>query len=502
MRAKSLRKLLMFQLIATSCMGVISCNEKVKEETEIAILPSNVAVSKFYIQANNKVMSNLDSVFFSIDLDHGVIFNADSLPKGTDVSKLVPSITFSNTMTRADLIFFKENRVDTTVNYLENATDTIDFTYPVKLEVTALNEETKFSYTIKVNVHQQDPDTLIWSKLEFSDLPSRYPLPVAQKSLKKDDKIYSLIEEYDGTYTLAYTSKLNEGEWIKNKLDIDNDLQIESFTAGSEYFYILTDNQELNISPDAITWEQTGENWVKILGSYNSGVLGIKLSDEILKFAVYPFDSAIVESAVPADFPIYGSTDLCTVETNWSETPVVILAGGVTAESKYSSAVWAFDGSTWAIINNNYLPAVKSPMLARYIVYRDSPSLFQQRAFDAWFFIGGIDADNEFNNSLYISLDNGVTWSLAPEQMQFSDGFPNLYSANLLIDYTSLSSDLSDAWTIDNETKTRVSFTIEDTTVIWQCPYLYIFGGYNEDNILSDTIWRGVLNRLRFTPNV
>ena len=49
-----------------------------------------VAVTRFYLKADSKVMNNLDSVFFSIDLENGVIFNADSLPKGTKISTLIP----------------------------------------------------------------------------------------------------------------------------------------------------------------------------------------------------------------------------------------------------------------------------------------------------------------------------------------------------------------------------------------------------------------------------
>ena len=52
----------------------------------------NCSVTSFSINKNDKVLTGLDSVFFSIDLVNARIFNADSLPKGTDVSKLVIKI--------------------------------------------------------------------------------------------------------------------------------------------------------------------------------------------------------------------------------------------------------------------------------------------------------------------------------------------------------------------------------------------------------------------------
>ena len=44
------------------------------------------------IKPNSKLLANLDSVFFTIDLNRGLIFNADSLPKDTKITKLVPNI--------------------------------------------------------------------------------------------------------------------------------------------------------------------------------------------------------------------------------------------------------------------------------------------------------------------------------------------------------------------------------------------------------------------------
>ncbi|MDE7443730.1 MAG: hypothetical protein K2M65_06190, partial [Muribaculaceae bacterium] len=34
----------------------------------------------------------------------------------------------------------------------------------------------------------------------------------------------------------------------------------------------------------------------------------------------------------------------------------------------------------------------------------------------------------------------------------------------------------------------------------WECPYIYVFGGYDADGKLQNTVWRGVINRLSFKP--
>jgi hypothetical protein len=34
----------------------------------------------------------------------------------------------------------------------------------------------------------------------------------------------------------------------------------------------------------------------------------------------------------------------------------------------------------------------------------------------------------------------------------------------------------------------------------WQCPYIFLFGGYNDRNELLPNVWRGVYNRMTNYP--
>ena len=49
---------------------------------------SGMAVKGFSLRPDAAVLNNLDSVFFSIDLNKARIFNANPLPYGTDISSL------------------------------------------------------------------------------------------------------------------------------------------------------------------------------------------------------------------------------------------------------------------------------------------------------------------------------------------------------------------------------------------------------------------------------
>lgn len=192
------------------------------------------------------------------------------------------------------------------------------------------------------------------------------------------------------------------------------------------------------------------------------------------------------------------------IESEWADSPIVILYGGLSAEGEASSAVWAYDGTNWADINESTLPALEAPMMVQYVVYRDTPRPFIQREFEVWLMFGGFYESGEMNREVYVSYDNGVRWSLAPDAMQLSDKVPTLGGADLIVAYSPLTTDLSEAWTPMPQTKTRASYTIDGTDVTWQCPYLYIFGGYNPypGNSLNTNIYRGVLQRLKFTPSI
>lgn len=484
-------------------ISAVACNSKESDdEEEIAVTPALVAVKNFTLKSDDKILANLDSVFFSIDLKTGVIFNADSLPKGTDVSKLVPVITFANSMSKADLSYLKENRVDTVTNYLVNPEDSIDFSYPVTLDVTAQDRIHTFKYTIKVNVHTQDPDSLVWNRLETSVLPSRLPDPVQQKTIYYDDTAYCMIWENNGTYTLAESSDLFNGEWTKNQFSPSFTPDVESLTVAAGTFYLADLTGNIYTSSDLQDWEPTGEQWLRILGAYGDGILGLKDTPNGFVHTQYNAIPDFEETPVGNGFPIFHSSALAVIESQWARMPMAFIACGADNNGVFMSDVWAFDGESWAVINSDVLPALSSPMIARYVVYRDAPQAFAKRAFDVWLLFGGETMSGTMNKNVYISYNNGVNWSMAPASMQMSDKVPSLRGADVIVAGYELSADLSDAWNALDNTKTRMAYEIVGTDINWICPYLYIFGGDGLNDKLNVNIYRGVLDRLRFTPDI
>ena len=73
------------------------------------------------------MLAHLDTIFFTIDLNKGQIYNADSLPVGTDVSALIANISFDN-VAQAKIYMDKGDPAkNDTIDYIANPTDSIRF---------------------------------------------------------------------------------------------------------------------------------------------------------------------------------------------------------------------------------------------------------------------------------------------------------------------------------------------------------------------------------------
>lgn len=481
-----------------------SCNSK-SEGDEIAVTSATVAIKEFKLKANSLLLTSLDSVFFSLDLDNGVIFNADSLPKGTDVSRLVVDITFMNTMTAANLNFRKDNVKDTTVNYLTNPGDSIDFTYPVTLNVTAADGTSTYEYLLKVNVHKVEPDSLIWDRLATSALPSSKSDPKTQKTIATTGGVYTLIEESDGSFSMARAEDMASlPDATAESFNPGFVPEIESFCEAAGNFYMLSSDGTLYESQNAEDWDATSEKWISIIGTYADHILGLKENDGEMYYCHYPEDNVIADGMSAEDFPIAGRSELGIIETGWSPLPIGIFNGGTDRNGNISGATWAFDGKSWTIISEKPAPALTGSTLIRYVTFRNSGSLRKKTELDVWLLMGGKDSEDNYNTDLYLTLDNGVTWTKASAFMQLPQAFPRLEGADAIVEYSELSASLAANWSRrdikDPGRWMKISYNIDGNDIYWECPYIYIIGGTTPEGTLSDILWRMVLARLEFTP--
>lgn len=493
-----------FSKIAVFLIGaaaLASCN---KDETDSIIdidyVNTNVAVTKFSLKANTNVMAKLDSVGFAIDLEHGVIFNPDSLPMNAKINKLVADIKYSDYITNAVIRMDGGETRNDTIDYLKNPTDSIDFTGRVTLELSS--GSMKKTYLLKVNVHKQEVDSLIWDDQDVKQLPSRLPNPRTQKSIDYNGTAISLIEESNGTYTLSTSANLMDGQWTKNQIAFPFVPEVRSFNASTAALYLLSADGSLYTSTDGRNWSSTGKIWKAILGAYVDTAVGVSEdASGNLIFSQYPLKDLDVVQA-PTEFPHGEYSNLVTLVNRWTTSPVAFFVGGRTNDGGCSAATWAFDGRNWIKLSTGGIPAICGATIVPYYSYRNtSASSMVMTEYPAWMIIGGDKNDGTFNRDVYISYDNGVSWQKGDEFMQLPEALPAMTGCDNIVMSTRKSIKLSDFWRVpSSSTKTRASVEVDGDIIYWDCPYIYLIGGFDKNGKLYDTVWRGALARLTFVP--
>ncbi len=476
--------------------GTTACN-KDTEEVDPYLTPFNIAVTQFSLNEDDDVMENLDSVFFSIDLKNKVIFNADSLPVGTKIDKLVATISYSDYVTEAKIVMEDGKTRTGEINYLDSPTDSIDFTGKVTLKLVCATKEgdLKMDYRLKVLVHNEKVDSLMWGDKAYSKLPSRMGNPKNQKSIDFKDKAVSLIEENDGSFTFASSDDIYSNSWQKSVVNFPFLPNVRSLVATTEKLIILDTTGNMYESTDGSTWSSTGEKWSTMIGAYLNTAIGLKSDSQGLVYAQYPKQN-INEVVIDEEFPVSNASNFVILTNKWTSSPVGFFVGGRKTDGSLSNATWAFDGTNWVKLSQGGIPAFEGATMVPYYGYRFTQSKYTKTEYPVWMIMGGTKADNSLNRMVYISYDNGVNWGEGGELLQLPAEIPAMTQCDNVVMYTKKSANLSDYWTRAGGSTPEV----DGDVLKWECPYIYLIGGYGSDGKLYDSIWRGVLARLTFTP--
>ena len=140
------------------CVFAVCLLTSCLDDNDDVVLSDKAVITSFSINDFGKVNGVLYP--FSIDHIENRIYNRDSLPVGTDVSKVSVNVSFDG-----GAVFYTvggEERAYSTA-------DSIDFTSPVIFSVYAADGSWRRNYAVSINVHTIDMDSLIWDKVENGD---------------------------------------------------------------------------------------------------------------------------------------------------------------------------------------------------------------------------------------------------------------------------------------------------------------------------------------------
>lgn len=193
-----------------------------------------------------------DSIAWEIDQLNGKIYNPDSLPVGTNVEKIVATISANGMVVRDSMNNLK---------YFGSGSDSLDFTSPVKFRVIAYANANKGdynsnyrSYDVEVRVHKVNPDVWTWDSIPSAKSFPGTAFTSGQKAVELNNTIY-VFGTNGSTVSVASSSdgiNWTSAQTLKGVTVIDYSTVLVDTDAHK--FYGKAADGTLCESADGITW--------------------------------------------------------------------------------------------------------------------------------------------------------------------------------------------------------------------------------------------------------
>ncbi|MDR0864727.1 MAG: DUF6242 domain-containing protein [Candidatus Symbiothrix sp.] len=453
-----------FYILLSSLLltGLASCLGGSDEDEYI--VSTDAQITSLFLSHDS--VSILAKTLFSIDQTTGEIYNHDSLPYLTDTLRHLKQeinkvkITFTSgsgmsnllTLVNGDSVWVK-------------TTDSLDISKALQgglqFSVFAPSDiNIKKEYTLKINIHQVDPDSVQYAKVTSADFLSSGN----NKTVKFKEAYYTFVNDA-GTISSYKSTDMEQWEPDNNLNGLPNTLVINGIQTSKEALFAFTSTGELYVSTDASSWNKINTNTenedvvVAILGyleepsaAQKAGLsLVVNNKDGINLFAFFPDILSITNEVktlnygeqTPADFP---NTTFSVINNRALVLNKITLVGNL-------QNVWATEnGLYWVKLSNtqNPLPAIKG---GNAFLYNN----------EIWF-LGGLLENEDYNNEIYYSMDGGLVWKARGEKTHAPEDYILRYDASVVVD-------------TDGK-------------------YFYIAGGRNQSPLTD--IWKGVLNSHTF----
>lgn len=363
---------------------------------------------------------------FTIDQISRTIENKDSLPMGTDISKVITNITGDTSY----ILYGKKTSKDGEAkDTLWTDTDSIDFSFgELEFKVIPYDMSKPRPYTVKVNVHTQDPDSLVWHPVYNTHVFSTELAD--QKSVYKDNKIYTFGADKQGKVyaqytTISYTDNYSgaaPGEWTEIELPPNTDPYSATLWNNEIYFlaqkslYRLTSH---SYEPISLTNAEEGIAVLIAEASDSNGqkFMYAKKANDVFTKILPGFSCAddVSETTALNLSDTQGMFSAVTIPTSHNSTlsRTIVMRSGDNAEAETGIvSVRLSTDQSW--INYNQPDTLSCPNIT------DPTMIYYNKKLYAF---GGeskaSDGDHGAFGLLYSSIDNGLSW----ESIQLHETF-------------------------------------------------------------------------------
>lgn len=388
---------------------------------------------------------------FTIDQVKREIYNIDSLPVGSDTiidSILIDTFYVTGYVTSGNITDTILN-----INNYQNLTGAATVE-GLKFKIYAADGLTTRDYTLRINIHQQEPDSLQWTNMtdRIAGFPSA-SIANRQKAVTLDNNL--LVYVLEGTSLTAYrtsTKTFNSWEQISVQglpaLDripafVKNSNETVSPQADAEdVLYASTGDGNVYRSTDGISWnlvEALSGNVETLISSFQGQLIGI-LGHEGNSYLVTAQEGNTAWPAIDSNTPTvpeeFPTENIYSTEFQTANMLDEIMIVGKTTGEKIIP--WAYDGHNWAQMdpgtsydsycltaNIGYYPSIIYYGGQFYITGERLQNFYKSDAGLAWYkaesmFLLPKDVELRGNYSLAVDNDNFI-WLVIGQ----SSGTPN-----------------------------------------------------------------------------
>lgn len=450
---------LLYLSIAIVSLFFVSCLES-DDDFEIKPEPyamlRSLTIADISTTLSTKTEDGRDSTFiritpgvmyqFNIDQENRLVYNTDSLPVGTDITRVVTDI-------KCDGIAYIY--ADSIENFrLFSNSDSIDYTKPARLLIIATDNSYMREYTVKLNVHTVDPDKLNWVK------SSAVPVEAAteMRLFEKDGSLALFSVAENGAVSYSSAALPTVSEWTTMQIDnFPAGANMNSMTLFGGNYYVVAGGK-LYVSADASSWTEVaaGNNFVTLFAaSDEDNVMWAAVNDSLAYTSDVASGFTMVEP-LPSGFPLYGlSSSVNALRTNMKINRYLLI--GRSSETAYAQpVVWSklTAERSWTQYRPSSYNEKLCPSLQPLIVLPYNAQLY---AFGGKGVVNGKEVESM--SAIYVSRDNGLTWSATE------------------VNAPELPAEVA-------STEAPIAATVDSNENIW----LVVAGG-------NGTIWRGRMNK-------
>ena len=387
-------------------MANVGCNTKseIEDLTSGACLIKSVTLGTLNRKMHTLSRSGRDSIYtikvtgslypLTIDQVNQRIFNVDSLPVGTDPTKiLISELKASGTVSIQSKITGKDTVV--------TKKDSIDFSTPRIITVYATDRVSTRKYQMDIRIHKEWSDSVTWQRTA-SGLPALSSVSQLH-ALTVESTLYAFGLE--GIEPVVLTASVESPQqWTRHAISPVT-LDVHSVVRHGNRFFALASNQ-LMTSTDGINWTSanaTGvpNSFTQLVGSGTKHLLalsGASLVSSTDGGHTWTADALDSSAPLPLDENA-GIVFASTVSKNYEKAVVLGLRGNEPVLWQRDLDLSGTDTFGWInfpldATRRGHLPTLQNYTLARY---------------DGALLLSGEKSDGSFGG-LYLSRDNGYTW--------------------------------------------------------------------------------------------